>query len=104
MKIQTRLGKMHYKNVQSQRLTWTNYIQVPWLNLSGQWLEKAGFPVGEPIVISVSKNKLVITKIKTEKNECAISERKKCRRKNTNSKSREDERVGVLYPAFRSKF
>jgi toxic protein SymE len=95
MKAQTRLGKMHYKNVQSQRLAWTNYVQVPWLNLSGQWLEKAGFPVGEPIVISVSKNKLVITKIKTEKNEGANSERKKCRKENANSKSREDEAVGV---------
>jgi toxic protein SymE len=95
MKAQTRLGKMHYKNVQSQRDGWTDYVQVPWLNLSGQWLEKAGFPIGEPIVISFSKNKLVITKIKTGKNECANSERKKSRKKNTNSKSREDETVGV---------
>jgi len=84
MKIQTRLGKMHYKNVQSQRLAWTNYIQVPWLNLSGQWLQKAGFSVGEPIVITVLKNKLIISKIKTETNDNAKKERCEQHDKNKN--------------------
>jgi len=47
----------------------------PWLNLYGKWLDKAGFHIGEPIFIKVSKNKLVITKLKTTKNENASSEK-----------------------------
>jgi len=95
MKLQTRLGKMHYKNVQSQRLAWTNYIQVPWLNLSGQWLQKAGFPVGEPIVITVLKNKLIISKIKTETNDNAKKERREQHDKNKNVRRKIHEAEGV---------
>ena len=35
---------------------------APWLNLAGNWLEDAGFDIGEYCRIQVSKNKLVITK------------------------------------------
>lgn len=33
---------------------------VPWLNLSGVWLEQAGFYIDDPIEITVSKNQLII--------------------------------------------
>ena len=33
---------------------------LPWLNLSGLWLEQAGFPIGQPIEISVENRKLTI--------------------------------------------
>ena len=35
---------------------------VPWLNVSGLWLENAGFNVGDPIEIMVSKGKLIVKK------------------------------------------
>ncbi|TWF39567.1 type I toxin-antitoxin system toxin SymE [Chitinophaga polysaccharea] len=34
---------------------------VPWLNLSGIWLEKAGFDIGDGISISVAPNSITIT-------------------------------------------
>jgi len=51
-----RKAKLHCKSI--PRLY--EYIQVPWLNLSGLWLEKAGFGIGDTISISVNKEKLVI--------------------------------------------
>jgi toxic protein SymE len=33
---------------------------VPWLNVSGRWLEQAGFHIDDPIEISVSNNQLII--------------------------------------------
>lgn len=38
-------------------------IFKPKINLSGNWLEKAGFEIGEKVTISVSKNLLIIKKI-----------------------------------------
>jgi toxic protein SymE len=35
---------------------------VPWLNVRGLWLEDAGFNIGDPIEIIVSKEKLIIKK------------------------------------------
>ena len=34
----------------------------PKLTLSGDWMEKAGFGVGEKVTISVSDNKMIISK------------------------------------------
>jgi len=36
---------------------------VPWLNVNGLWLERAGFNVGDPIVISVKNKELTIKKL-----------------------------------------
>ena len=36
----------------------------PSLNLSGDWLQKAGFEIGENVTISVSQNLLIIQVIK----------------------------------------
>lgn len=55
-----RSAKLHYKS--TPRLC--EYKQVPWLNLSGLWLEKAGFNVGDNISISVAKKTLVITVVR----------------------------------------
>jgi toxic protein SymE len=54
-----RKAKLHYKSV--PRLY--DYKQVPWLNLSGHWLEKAGFKIGDLIAVSVGKNTLTIKKV-----------------------------------------
>lgn len=53
-----RKAKVHYKAV--PRLH--DYKMVPWVNLSGCWLEEAGFEIGDAIAIIVDKNKLVIKK------------------------------------------
>jgi len=52
-----RKAKLHFKNVPRE----CKYKTVPWLNLSGLWLEQAGFEIGDQIDISVSKDTLVIT-------------------------------------------
>jgi len=33
---------------------------VPWLNVNGLWLERAGFGVGQPIEIAIENRKLII--------------------------------------------
>jgi hypothetical protein len=35
----------------------------PKLTISGDWMKKAGFEIGEKVTVSVSKNLLIITKI-----------------------------------------
>ena len=38
------------------------YSKVPVLNLSGKWLQKAGFEIGDYIILSVSKDMIMIRK------------------------------------------
>jgi len=54
-KFKTRLIKLQPKM--------TGQRNSPWLNLSGNWLEDAGFAIGEYCQIKVNKNKLVVTKV-----------------------------------------
>jgi len=56
-----RRGKMHgqYRALSHH---WNRGRNVPWLNVSGLWLEDAGFNVGDPIEIIVSKEKLIVKK------------------------------------------
>ncbi|NML40426.1 type I toxin-antitoxin system SymE family toxin [Chitinophaga sp. G-6-1-13] len=53
MQYKNRVAKIHAKG--------TLNTYVPWLNLSGAWLEKAGFDVGDNIAIAVRKNAIKIT-------------------------------------------
>jgi toxic protein SymE len=50
-------GKYHYR---CGRFTGR---ELPWLNLSGVWLEKAGFAVDQAIEVTVSRRKLIIKAI-----------------------------------------
>ncbi|MDP4131037.1 MAG: SymE family type I addiction module toxin [Bacteroidota bacterium] len=34
--------------------------EVPWLNLSGVWLERAGFKIGDQVEILIEENQLII--------------------------------------------
>lgn len=52
-------ARIHYKNIQTTH----GYNTVPWLNLSGAWLEMAGFPISTAIMVTVFKKKIVIKKI-----------------------------------------
>ncbi|WP_414649303.1 SymE family type I addiction module toxin [Chitinophaga sp.] len=58
MKTLFRNAKLHAKSAPRQ----IKAIDVPWLNLSGQWLVKAGFNIGDDICIIVKHNYLRITK------------------------------------------
>ncbi len=41
----------------------SNFIvpPVPWLQLKGKWLEKAGFSINAPVKVTVSQGRLVLT-------------------------------------------
>ncbi|MBY0282043.1 MAG: type I toxin-antitoxin system SymE family toxin [Alphaproteobacteria bacterium] len=41
-------------------LSWGNYKVVPWLTISGVWLEQNGFKAGETVSITIEKNQLII--------------------------------------------
>jgi len=45
------------------RPRWKKSYLKPKLNISGNWLNKAGFEVGEKVKIEVFENKLIITKL-----------------------------------------
>jgi hypothetical protein len=47
---------------------WGFKSSYPFLRLSGKWLEDAGFKTYETCQIKVSKNRLVIMKVKCPKN------------------------------------
>lgn len=40
-------------------LSWGSKI-VPWLSVSGVWLEQNGFKAGDTVTITVEKNQLII--------------------------------------------
>ena len=42
---------------------WKKPAHKPKLILSGDWMQKAGFEIGESVTISVNKNQLIITKL-----------------------------------------
>jgi len=41
-------------------LSWGNYKVVPWLTISGVWLEKNGFKAGDTVIITIEQNQLTI--------------------------------------------
>jgi len=42
--------------------SYNQYRNVPWLNISGVWLEEVGFNIGDGITVSIEANQLIITK------------------------------------------
>ncbi len=59
MEKKTRLIKLHGK-YRSLQTGWQRGKEVPWLNVSGVWLEAAGFKVGDPVEITVENKTLTI--------------------------------------------
>jgi toxic protein SymE len=57
----TRLIKLHGK-YQQLRNEWHGGRYVAWLNVSGLWLEQAGFKVGDQVEITVGRRVLKIKK------------------------------------------
>lgn len=62
-----RRGKLHgrYQELSNH---WNHGRNVPWLNIRGLWLERAGFHVGDAIEISVENEVLTIKKADTNEN------------------------------------
>ncbi len=40
---------------------WQKEKQVPKINLSGDWLQNAGFEIGKSVKVEVKANKIIIT-------------------------------------------
>lgn len=36
-------------------------IEVPWINIKGYWLREAGFTIGTPLLLKISKGEIVLT-------------------------------------------
>ncbi|MBV7533909.1 SymE family type I addiction module toxin [Chitinophaga sp. sic0106] len=62
-----RRGKLHGR-YQELRNHWNHGRNVPWLNVRGVWLEKAGFYVGDPIEIVIENGMLIIKKVAADGN------------------------------------
>lgn len=59
MTKQTKKVKLHGKYRALQQ-GWPAGKYVPWLNVNGVWLERAGFKVGDTVEITVENNMLTI--------------------------------------------
>jgi toxic protein SymE len=59
MDKKTRKLKIYSK---TQQRAWNNHKDAPWLNVSGLWLDKAGFNIGCVVEITVAQNQLIIKK------------------------------------------
>ncbi|MFB6455604.1 SymE family type I addiction module toxin [Chitinophaga sp. Hz27] len=62
-----RKGKLH-GHYQSVRDHWNHGRNVPWLNIRGLWLERAGFQVGDAIEITVENGVLIVKKVAADGN------------------------------------
>ena len=49
-----------YSQSRPSRESSTGLKSVPWLNVSGVWLEQAGFSIGDQIEITVNEHQLII--------------------------------------------
>jgi toxic protein SymE len=56
---QTRVVKLQGKYRQLSG-HWNGGNVIPWLNVSGVWLEQAGFKAGDQVEITVTSNQLII--------------------------------------------
>jgi len=63
-KENTRRVKLHrkYRALESD---WRGR-QVPWLNVSGLWLEQAGFNIGDEVEIIIENNLLTIKNLRPD--------------------------------------
>lgn len=59
---QTKKVKLHSK-YRALQTGWQRGKEVPWLNVSGVWLEQAGFNVGDAVEITIENKMLTIKNI-----------------------------------------
>lgn len=67
---QTRQVKLHskWRRIPTDWFTITTGKEVPWLNVSGQWLQQAGFNIGDAIEITVENKMLTIKNLSRDGN------------------------------------
>lgn len=53
--------KIQYRNRVS-RSNYGRYTAVPWINLSGLWLEQQGFSIGSVLDVELEENRIILTK------------------------------------------
>jgi toxic protein SymE len=56
----TRVVKLQSK-YRANASAWQEAKEVPWLTISGVWLEQAGFKAGQQVEIKIERNQLIIT-------------------------------------------
>jgi len=62
-KNKTRQVKLYGKMFPIPKNSWfCKEREVPWLNVSGVWLEQAGFSIGDRVNIKVGRKRLIITR------------------------------------------
>ncbi|MXV14166.1 SymE family type I addiction module toxin [Hufsiella ginkgonis] len=49
--------------VRDQHTMGRHHIVIPWLNMSGLWLQDAGFCPGDQVDVQVAQGQLTITKL-----------------------------------------
>lgn len=59
---QTRRVKLHskFRKMPTSFFDMSTGKEVPWLNVSGEWLRKAGFNAGDAVEITVANKMLII--------------------------------------------
>jgi len=62
MNTSINLRKLTISSTYRKRL-WKKPVLSPKLTVSGEWMKKAGFEIGDKVTISVSNNLLIIQKI-----------------------------------------
>jgi len=60
MKITTIKTKQIKLQPKHRTLSWGKIKIVPWLSVSGVWLEQNGFKAGDTVTITVEQNQLII--------------------------------------------
>lgn len=56
------MKKRKFKVYRKFRQLSSKVIEVPQIRLEGKWLEEANIKIGDEIVVSCSKNKLILNK------------------------------------------
>ena len=54
-----------YSKYRSLRTSWEDKV-VPWLNVSGVWLQQAGFKPGDRVEITIGHNELIIKNLSAD--------------------------------------
>jgi len=60
LKVRESLYYHHYGDFQP-RDRYRPIRPVPWINIKGYWLNKAGFTIGVPLKVKVSKGRIVLS-------------------------------------------
>lgn len=55
-----KIGRTHFPVVPGSSNNFTGLRTIPWIQLRGVWLERAGFNVGQSLKVTVQRKRVVI--------------------------------------------